>query len=103
VSILTAAWRSMARRRRLPDPDVPARLIEFSPLDWHGDTTADRFRQWQQARHAYFQEHGEPCHALGGPNSQYGDILDMWRRDGEVRLEWWEVLYGVPHYSQQRQ
>lgn len=88
----------MARHRRSPERHVPPCLVDFDPADWRG-TMLERFKQWQAARHAYYQEHGEPCHALGGPNSQYGDILDMWRRDGEVRREWWEVLYGVPHYT----
>ena len=48
------------------------RLVDFAPADWRGETVADRFGQWTAARRAYYQEHGEPCHALGGPHNQYG-------------------------------
>ena len=52
--------------------------------DWRGETVADRYGQWTAARHAYYQEHGEPCHALGGPHNQYGDFIDVLNREGEV-------------------
>lgn len=89
----------MARRRHLPDPDVPPRLIEFIPGDWHG-TMVERFGQWKAARHAFLDEHGEPQWSLSGPNAEYGDFLDLMRRELEVRTQLRAA--GHPIDAQQR-
>ncbi len=53
---------------------MPPMLAGFSPPDWPGRTTADRFAMWREARRAWCEEHGWP----GGP-------VEMVRGHREVR------------------